>query len=218
MMAVNTLSHLEFSLSELRSKYEQGRGQKALLQKQLDETDQELTGVQVDLETWRQVQTLFSKVSEYAREQLKARIEAVVTSALQAVFGEEGLAFQIRIGERAGLPVADWEVMSLYGDQVVVGEPETCRGGGVVDVISLALRLALLELSRPKPEGPVVLDEVGKHVSSYYAPNVALFLKEYCRKTGKQILLITHQDALAEVADKSYQVVKVNGESEVAVG
>lgn len=103
----------------------------------------------------------------------------------------------------------------MYGDTSVAGDPESSRGGGVSDVVSLALRLALLELSRPRVEGPVLLDEVGKHISAQYAPNVAQFLKQYAEKTGRQIVLVTHMNALAEVANVSYRVSQENGVSEV---
>lgn len=213
-----TLGSLDFRLAELRSRHQKAEGQLELLRSEKAQLEDKREQLQADLDTWRQVQVLFSKVSEFSREQLKFRIEQTVTAALQAVFGEEGLAFEIRLGERAGVPTAEWQVVSLYGDQLVVGDPQDSRGGGVVDVVSLALRLALLELSRPKPEGPLLLDEVGKHVSSAFAPNVAIFLKEYARKTGRQIVLVTHQAALAEVADKSIVVSKIDGESVVAEG
>lgn len=212
-----TLSHIEFTLSEMRSRYQQAQGQLTLLQAQANETETRLLEVQDNLDVWKQVQVLFGKVSEFARQQLKTRVEQTVTAALQAVFGEEGLAFEIEMGERAGQPAAEWKVVSLYGDQVVMNNPEDARGGGIVDIVSLALRLALLELTRPKPGGPVILDEPGKMVSAEYAPNLAVFLKEYCRRTGRACLMVTHNDALAQVADKSFRVAKVNGESVVSV-
>ena len=65
-----------------------------------------------------------------------------------------------------------------------------------------------METSRPKPGGPVFLDESGKHLSREYLPNMAEFLKQYTRKTGRQMLLITHWEELADIADVSYKTVK----------
>lgn len=216
-MATVTVSHVEFVLAEMRSKYEQGRGQLALLQAQAEEAEQQLAAVQSDLDTWRQVQVLFARVSEYAREQLKSRIEQLVTAALQAVTGNESVSFHIELGERGGQPTADWQVVSCYGDEIIANSPEDARGGGITDIISLALRLALLELVRPKPAGPVILDEPGKHLWVHYTPHLAAFLQEYARKTGRQVLMVTHCDALADAADKSYHVTQTDGESEVQV-
>lgn len=213
---MTTLTQIEFSLSEMRSRYNQALGQLQLLQRQKADTHTDLDQAKHDIALWRDVQTLFGKASEYAREQLKIRIEQTVTAALQAVFERDDIGFEIEIRTVGGQPAANWQVVSMYGDTPVSGDPESSRGGGVSDIVSLALRLALLELSRPRVEGPVLLDEVGKHVSAQYAPNVAQFLKQYARKTGRQILLITHQGALADVADVSYRVTQENGVSGVS--
>jgi len=214
-MITTTLSGIEFQLSELRSKYNKAVGQKEMLEKQRDDTDTALQQAKQDVSLWRDVQTLFSKVSEFARAQLKTRIEETVSAALQAVFERDDIRFEIEIRTSDGQPAASWQVVSMYGDTSVAGDPESSRGGGVSDVVSLALRLALLELSRPRVEGPILLDEVGKHISAQYAPNVAQFLKQYAQKTGRQILLVTHMGALAEAADVSYRVSQENGASEV---
>lgn len=219
-MITTTLSNIEFSLSELRSRYNQALGQKEMLERQKAEKAETLSQAKHDIALWQQVQVLFSKVSEFARAQLKARIEETVTAALQAVFERDDIAFEIEMRTINNQPAASWSVVSYYGSgediSTVSGSPEDARGGGVSDVVSLALRLALLELARPRPAGPVLLDEVGKHVSRNYAPNVAAFLKQYAQKTGRQIILITHDPNLAEVADVSYRVNQENGVSEVA--
>ena len=215
-MSDMTLIQVEMRLSQLRSQYEQGRGRLALLTQQRSEKEFSLAETRQSIDTWRQVQVLFTKVSEFARQQTKMLIEQGVTAALQAILGDDDIRFEVLIREIGNKPAADWAVVSAYADIEVSNTPEDSRGGGVVDIVSLALRLALLELSRPKPGGPVMLDEAGKHVSAEYAPNMAAFLKGYAQRTGRQIVLVTHQAPLAEVADRSYRVSKnARGISEV---
>lgn len=168
-----------------------------------------------DIAVWEQVQVLFAKTSEYARQQITGHIENVVTAALVAVFGE-GLAFRIHIGERGGLPTAEWQVVSQYGEHEVANSPEDARGGGITDVVSLALRLAMLELIRPRVEGPVLFDEPAKMVSKEYAGNLAYFLRQYAEKAGRQVVIITHNAQLADAADKTYLVRQADGRSEVS--
>jgi DNA repair exonuclease SbcCD ATPase subunit len=211
---INTFA-IEVRLSELRSKYERGRGKLALLLDQKSERDNALKTLRADVRTWSLVQVLLAKASEYARTQLKTRIEETVTAALRGVISDD-LSFRIVLGDRANQPTAEWEVVSCYGDTQIANSPEDARGGGIVDVVSIALRLALMELARPKPGGPLILDEPGKMISAEYAPNLARFLQEYARKTGRQVLMVTHNDALAEVADRSYRVsMSADGVSEV---
>ena len=205
---------IEFRLAELRSKYEQGRGQLVLLYSQKEEQEKALQALKADVRTWGLVQILLAKASEYARMQLKQRIEQTVTAALQAIISED-LSFRIILGDRANQPTAEWEVVSRCGDTEIANSPEDARGGGIVDVVSIALRLALMELTRPKVDGPLILDEPGKMISAEYAPNLAAFLKQYAQQTGRQVLMVTHNETLAEVADRSYRVRMIDGVSRV---
>lgn len=227
-MTIN-ISQLESELTSLRQKYNSAQGQRDLLISQRREKENELSAARQDIELWRQVQVLLSKASEFARQQLKTRIEQTVTAALAAIFNDSTMKFEIEMSTIGGKPAADWRVVSCYkipakaGDEdvkisayTVVASPEDAKGGGVTDVVSLALRLALLELSRPKPGGPVLLDEPAKMVSQEYLPNLAEFLKQYAAKTGRQIIMVTHHDVLADVADVGYKVTQENGVSEVA--
>ncbi|WP_371374483.1 hypothetical protein [Sporomusa aerivorans] len=157
------------------------------------------------------VQRLLQLTSDFARQQAKSRIEEIVTSALSVVFGKD-YKFQLSLEIRANRPEVDYWLES-EGIVTQLKPPDYDRGGGVADVVSLALRLAVAELSEVK--GPVLLDEVGKHVSAEFAPNVAYFLKEYSQKFGRQMILITHNDALAEIGDVSLAVSQVNGKSVV---
>jgi DNA repair exonuclease SbcCD ATPase subunit len=199
----------------MQSAYNAGVGARDLLRRQLAAKQMALTEARSDIEVWEQVQILLSKAAEYARQQITSHIEAVVTAALVAVFGE-GFSFRIVIGDRGGQPTAEWRVISQYGDAEVSANPEDARGGGITDVVSLALRLAMLELIRPRVEGPVLFDEPGKHVSSEFVSNMAYFLRQYAGKTGRQVILITHQKTLSEIAHVRYQVSQSNGASVVS--
>lgn len=205
----------ESHLSKMQSAYNSGVGARDLLQQQLADKQAALTEAQADIAVWEQCQVLFAKTSEFARQQITSHIEQVVTAALVAVFGE-GLSFRIVIGDRGGQPTAEWQVVSQYGDVEVSANPEDARGGGITDIVSLALRLAMLELINPRVEGPVLFDEPAKMVSKEYAGNLAYFLKQYAEKAGRQVVIITHNAQLADAADKTYLVRQADGRSEVS--
>ncbi len=213
-MAMN-LSVVETCLKDLQAEYDRASGQLALLEQQKGEKEALLDRVQSDIEVWGQVQTLLTKAGDFAREQLKMMIEETVSSGLQAVFCTDDIRFKVDMRTLSGKPAARWMVVTQHGETVIESEPEDAKGGGVTDVVSLALRCALLELSRPKPGGPVVLDEPGKMISKDYIANVADFVKQYLQQTGRQGIMITHHAEMADVADVSYQVRQENGLSEV---
>ena len=216
-MAVSTLSlaRYETALASWRSKYNQDLGQLRLLQEQQDETESALEKVTANKDLWRLVSLLLTKVSDYARHQLVERIEQTVTAALQTVLADDSLRFAVEMREIGGKPSAEWRVVSRYAETEVSNNPEDARGGGIVDIVSLALRLALLELSKPRPEGPVILDEPAKMVSAEYAENLAFFLKSYAQRTGRQFIVVTHNETLAEAGDVAYKVMQTDGVSEV---
>jgi DNA repair exonuclease SbcCD ATPase subunit len=157
------------------------------------------------------VQILLQKTSDFARQQAKLQIEDIVSQALNVVFGGNH-KFIIELNVKASQPVADY----FLDDGTTVTKlekPDYDRGGGKVDVISLALRLAVGELYGV--QGPLFLDEVGKHISAEYSQNVAYFLKEYSANFNRQIVLITHNTTLAEIGEVSLEVSRKNGISEV---
>ena len=84
-----------------------------------------------------------------------------------------------------------------------------------MDIVSLALRIAFLENHRPKMDGPLFLDEPGKHISDDYIFNMGEFVKECSRLFSRQIIMVTHNDYLTNICDKAFRVDIRNGISNV---
>ncbi|MGG1014792.1 chromosome partitioning protein ParA [Bacillus subtilis] len=184
-------------------------GQRDLLSKQKEEARNRLEAAQQELNNFDLVQILLQKTSEYARQQAKKQIEDIVTSALSVVFGKD-YRFIVNIEVKANQPVAEYWLES-EGVTTQLKPPDYDRGGGVADVVSLALKLAVGELSGVR--GPLFLDEAAKHVSQEYVQNVAFFLKEFGQKFNRQMVLVTHSSVLAEIGDTSIGIRQANGKS-----
>jgi DNA repair exonuclease SbcCD ATPase subunit len=84
-----------------------------------------------------------------------------------------------------------------------------------VDIISLALRVAMLESVYPPIDGPLMLDEPAKHVSEEYTQGVGEFIEKIEEAFGRQIILITHNQDLAAGGTRSYQFSIHGGKTEV---
>lgn len=207
-----TLQQLRTQAEEVRASVIAKRAKKDLLEEQLSAQENLAVALKEQSLLLEKVQTLLQKTSEYARQQARGRIEEIVTSALTVVFGE-GYRFRIDLVTRANRVEADYYLLN-GALETQLKPPDYDRGGGIVDVITLALRLAVLELSGNT--GPLLLDETGKFVSAEYAPNVAYFLKEYSQRFARQIVLVTHNEKLMGVGDKTFRVTQKNGESVVS--
>jgi DNA repair exonuclease SbcCD ATPase subunit len=125
-------------------------------------------------------------------------------------------SFQIELEEHGNKAVAEFYVVSEYEGVKVKTRPQDSRGGGVVDIVTLALRVGLIETIQPKRVGPLLLDEPGKHVSGDYVLYLYEFLKSLSTMFNRQIIMITHNYHLAQSGDLAYEVAIKDGVSEVA--
>lgn len=213
---LQALETLKKNLETFKAVYNQQKGEERRLRRLQDEKKEALAKARAEEELLEKVRMLLQATAEHAREQARQQVAYMVTQALQYTFGPD-LAFEIKIEEKRERPEADFFVVSTFGEGNLKIEtrPEDARGGGVVDVISLALRLALLQTSHPVVDGPVILDEPAKHVSEEYSRNVAQFLKNVGENLGRQIILVTHNQHFAESGDRAYLVELREGKSTV---
>ncbi len=180
-------------------------GKRDKLIEKYEENNIKLKEIIQDLELLEKVTILFQKTSEYARQQAKRQIETLVTKCLQYVF-ESNIELIIELDELRNKANAEFYVVTESDGMIIKTKPELSRGGGVVDVVSLALRIAFLQIHKPQIEGPLILDEPAKHVSEEYIFNVGEFLKQTSEMFGRQIIMVTHNNYLAAIANKAYRV------------
>lgn len=211
------LDRISWGLEKLKERYNKRKGVYDQLVLKSQELQRRLKELEEQRELLEKVRALLIEASAFAREQARQQVEAMVTSALQMVFGPD-MKFHIRLEESHGRVEAEYLVSSSYeGGSRIENRPQDSRGGGVVDVVSLALRLALLEASRPRVEGPVMLDEPAKHVSEEYSASVVEFLKGVCKSFDRQVILVTHNTQLAESGDANFLVQLREGKSQVTL-
>jgi len=196
---------LDNDISRLSTFLAKESGKRDNIVEEINKKSLKLAETEKELDIYDKVNILLQKTSEFAREQAKKQIEGLVTNCLQYIF-DSSIEFKIEIEESYGKPNAEFYIVSQYGDEQIKTKPEYSRGGGIVDIISLALRIAFLQIHRPLIEGPIILDEPAKHVSEEYIFNVSEFLKQVSEMFNRQIIMVTHNNHLASIASKSYRV------------
>lgn len=207
------INDLNDYIVSLESEINIDKGKRDLLESNFKKTNDELRKIEEYEDILSKVQILFQETSSYGREQAKRQIEMLVTKCLQTIL-ETDIEFVVEITEKREIPQAQFYVISNYNGYSVKTEPELARGGGIVDIISIALRIAFISINkRPSLEGPLIFDEPGKHVSDDYIFNLGEFLKNSSRYFKRQILMVTHNKHLSEICDKSYTIYNRNGVS-----
>lgn len=184
------------------------------IEEQIEKKKSEIEAVEGEEKKLNGVVFLLQKAADFSRNQATHQIEDIVTQSIAYIM-QNSSRFNVDLSEKRGLPIAEFFVESDYGDYKVKTKPELSRGGGVVDIVSLALRIAFLENHRPKMDGPLFLDEPGKHISDDYIFNMGEFLKECSRLFSRQIIMVTHNDYLTNICDKAFRVDIRNGTSGV---
>jgi len=211
---MENLEQLKARLGRARVALGERKGQQKRLQMDRATCATQLEEYRDKATVFEQVSVLLQQTSEHARKQAREQIEMLVTNTLRSVFGPE-YAFRIELTEKAGRPEAEFYVVSNYAGEKLETRPQDSRGGGVVDVVSLGLRIAMLETYRPRLEGALILDEPAKHVSEDFIAPVANFLKVISDFFGRQVIMVTHNPHLAETAEAAYTVVMQNEQSVV---
>jgi uncharacterized protein with PIN domain len=161
------------------------------------------------------VSVLLNSIGEQRQADAQKLIENIVTQGLQTIF-DPALSFHVvpsLHGKTAGI---EFLVRTDLGGSAIETSVLDARGGGVAAVIGFLLRATVLLLSPPSAtERVLVLDETFAHVSAEYLEPLGQFLRTLVDRTGLQIIMVTHQDALREHADRVYQFSSENGRTVV---
>jgi hypothetical protein len=189
------------------------QGQKTIIEKQFHENNNRIKELEIKEDIFQKASTLLQLVSEKTREQSVGRIEAIITQALQEVYGDKNLRFRVIFENKRNIVAAEFKVWDAELKQEI--NPQRAEAGGIKAIISTILRLVVLDLYHPRVEGPVILDEVGVQISAEHQQRFGKFLQQYSKLTGRQIILISHQDRVQEGADKIIRLKYVNGKSKV---
>lgn len=207
----------EQELRSVKDKYESARmfyynekGKLDQLLEQKSDMESKLLSLREHTDILEKVRILLQKVSEFARDKSRERIEGLVTNCLQYIFDSD-MEFRIEINEVRGRPEAEFYVVSSAGGETVRTKPQEAKGGGVIDIISLAIRVAMLQSSSPEINGPLILDEPAKHLSEEYISRLSDFLKRVSVIFDRQVIMITHNRYLSEIADKWYKIESEDG-------
>ena len=203
------------NLKELRSRVEALRGQRDYLLRELENTEYNLEFNTMKLEDCTNAREIIRQVAVFTQEQLSFHLEDIVSNAMESVF-DHPYKFKVKFETSRNKTEC---VLRLEDHNGFLVSPLDASGGGVVDVCSFALRIAIWSISSPRTRSVLILDEPFRYLSRDLLDNAGNMLKELSEKLGLQILMISHEKSLVDMADNVI-VVKKNskGVSINAVG
>ena len=150
-------------------------------------------------------------VGSATQKQIMSYITSLCTLMLQTIYGER-YTLVIDFNKKHNKSEAS---LKVYKGELELSLKDEETGGGVIDIVALAMRFAMWSLSSPRTAPVFLMDEPLKNVSKDKLPFVKEVLQELCEKINLQIIMVSHEEELIEIADKAYRVTMNNDISEV---
>ena len=163
---------------------------------------------------------ILTNVANTSRDNARAHFEKIVTDALQ--FVTQSTDYEFIIKDIPGRAKASYEfyIKSTVNKTECIQKPEDANGGGFVDIISVASKYAYLEIfNDPRiMSGTLFFDEPGKMISEQMSVKFAEYLKFLGNHYNRQTIMITHNNNLSSVSDRTFVVAKdANGVSKAVI-
>jgi DNA repair exonuclease SbcCD ATPase subunit len=169
-----------------------------LLEKKYKELSEQIAQRRDYLALLHKVKNVLAQSIVVGNENIKTTIEQLVTESLSSIY-QEGLSFKVEDVSSAGRPGYIFKIGKEDHFRSLL-----CFGGGIRNTVSTVLRFILSNYLPNK--FPFILDEVGSNISKEYQSQFGLLLKTFSQKFDTQIILITHQERVAEFSDKIIHV------------
>ena len=180
--------------------------EKKLLEKNQQDLQNEIKSLEESEKNLNEAIDIVNNVILVTQESDKGFIKEIVSTAIKIVYGEDyGFKFDVSIKRNQSefTPI-------ILKDGLEFGLRDEV-GGGICDVCSFALRMALWALQSPRTEPILILDEPGRFVSRDKQPLFGDMLKSLSELMGMQIIMVSHSTDLINSADKGYEVTQENG-------
>ena len=142
-----------------------------------------------------------TKVIELTQYKIKKSIEKIVTLAIRSVFYRP-YTFHLTMKQIRN----QIEYIPTVKEHGHVRDPKADLGGGMMDVIAIAFRIVLWSIEVPRSRALLILDQPFPNCGSLIVRAGAM-AKELSQELKIQLLIITHEKKLAQIADRTWEFI-----------
>lgn len=155
-----------------------------------------------DLKTVEDSIAIIQTLSVTLQNGVKDKITSIVQHAMDSLFPK--YTFCMDYVARRDKTEVDIYIMDQEGHKEDI---LSSNGGGLADIISFTLRVAIWSLDRGA-SNVLILDEPMKFLSDGYKDAGAKLLRVLSEQLGIQLIIVSHVNAIKENGTKSYNIVK----------
>ena len=193
------------NIKDLETEFQEIKIERDNLKKAIDQGLEDILDLKASVENLIKARWVLNEVAQITQKRFKSYVEPLVTMAIQSVFSRPfrfELEFEQKRNKMECLTVIK---ETVNGRESIYNDPENDMGGGALDIISFALRVVLWSLEEPRSRAIIILDEPMKNLGKFIILGGQV-LREISKKLGIQLVIVTHEDELLDIADKSFRV------------
>ena len=187
--------------ADYKGKCAKASAKTTLLKEALEEQKKNITVLDARSLSLEEAQIFLQGVAKETQEQIRFNIEDIVNSCLDAVFPSQyvfRVIFEIKRGK------TEARLVLMEGEEEL--DPLLANGGGLIQILSFALRVALLIISKNRKV--LIFDEPFVAVSADLEARAYEIMQKMSKELGIQVIFISHRDAAISIADKVFTVAK----------
>lgn len=181
-------------MKNLINKYQELSAEKKILEKQLKEKQVILKELKSEKQLLIECREIVNDIANRTVSDLIAWIEQTVSYAIEQIYPGYSFRFsqEIKRNQLELLPKI------IHDDKEY--PPEYSVGGGMLDIISIAMRIAIWAVQKEKTMPFFILDEPMKFMGKF-SEQGAQIIQQLSDKLGLQFLIITHDENLIDGFD-----------------
>lgn len=194
------------NIYEIETKIMKLKEEKDRITSEVSELKEKLSEIQKLLADIEEARIITNKIAILTQNEIKIKLSHIVTLAIKAITGKNKYEFCIEFVEKRekteiGFWLKDNRTKEKYSPFDV--------GGGIVDIISFSLRIAIWSLSGAR--NILIFDEPFKHLSKQLHKNATTFITEVSKELNLQMIIITQSNLL--LVGKIFGVKNISGKS-----
>jgi len=195
------------NIDPLRSQADRLRGARDATVRQVTETKRSIRDLEDEGELLALVQGVLRTLIDKEVSAGVEVVEKLMTEGLQAVFHDQKLSVESQVNILRGKVSVDLLTVHERPDGTVIrGVTNDAFGGAVATVQSVLLRIIVMKRRGLRPL--LLLDESLPAFDGNYVQNMGEFLQLICERLEIDILLVTHNPALVDAANRAYRIVR----------
>ena len=194
----------------LRNRVEQLKGEKNALKQQIRVYKHSIHDLGIKLHLSEKAREIIRIVGLETQQQLQFHISDITSLALAGVFAEP---YQLKVDFVPRRNKTECDLLFVRNEKEI--DPLDASGYGAVDVAAFALRVASWSMKLPRSRNTIILDEPFRFLDKSRQPLASQMIKELSAKLGLQFIIVTHEEALTQHADKIFNIKQTKGISYV---